>query len=58
MKNVLFNILMVSAWVLMSIMVTAIAIAVAGSWIDPVALVVFVPFTMLIIINIWFGPDY
>jgi hypothetical protein len=49
---------MVSAWVLMSIMVTAIAIAVAGSWIDPVALVVFVPFTMLIIINIWFGPDY
>jgi hypothetical protein len=39
-------------------MVTALAIAVAGSWIDPVALVVFVPFTMLIIINIWFGPDY
>ena len=58
MKNALFNILMVSAWILMSIMVTSIAIAVAGAWIDPVALIVFVPFTMLIIIHIWFGLDY
>ena len=47
--------LIVCAWAIILQMLTLIIFAVANAWIDPSALIVLVPVTMMAICQIWFG---
>ena len=41
------------AWLAILALTTVIVIAVAGAWIEPVALIVLVPVTMMMLLTIW-----
>jgi hypothetical protein len=45
----------VIAWAIILKLTTLILFAVANAWVDPVALIVLVPVTMMALCQIWFG---
>jgi len=59
MKNEFANIfkilIMLFVWLAILAITTVIVIMVAGAWFDPVALLVLVPVTMMLLCTVWFG---
>ena len=51
--NMAKNLVLFFAWLGILVITTVIVIAVAGAWIEPVALVVLVPVTMMLLLTIW-----
>jgi hypothetical protein len=51
--NAAKNIVLFFAWLAILALTTVIVIAVAGAWIEPVALIVLVPVTMMMLLTIW-----
>jgi len=53
--NIFKNLIMLFVWLAILAITTVIVIMVAGAWFDPVALLVLVPVTMMMLCTIWFG---
>ena len=51
--NAARNIVLFFAWLAILAITTVIIVAVAGAWIEPVALIVLVPDTMMMLLTIW-----
>lgn len=51
--NMAKNLVLFFAWLGILVITTVIVIAVAGAWIEPVALIVLVPVTMMMLLTIW-----
>ena len=51
--NMAKNLVLFFAWLAILALTTVIVIAVAGAWIEPVALIVLVPVTMMMLLTIW-----
>ena len=51
--NMAKNLVLFFAWLSILVITTVIVIAVAGAWIEPVALIVLVPVTMMLLLTIW-----
>ena len=51
--NMAKNLVLFFAWLAILVITTVIVIAVAGAWIEPVALIVLVPVTMMLLLTIW-----
>ncbi len=51
--NAARKIVLFFAWLAILALTTVIVIAVAGAWIEPVALIVLVPVTMMMLLTIW-----
>ena len=53
--NIFRNLILMFIWLGILAITTVIIIAVAGAWIEPVALIVLVPVTLMMLCTIWFG---
>jgi len=53
--NIFRNLIMLFIWLAILAITTVIVIMVAGAWFDPVALLVLVPVTMMLLCTVWFG---
>ena len=53
--NIFKNLIMLFIWLGILAITTVIVIMVAGAWFDPVALLVLVPVTMMLLCTVWFG---
>ena len=53
--NIFKNLIMLFIWLAILAITTVIVIMVAGAWFDPVALLVLVPVTMMLLCTVWFG---
>ena len=53
--NIFRNLILMFVWLGILAITTVIIIAVAGAWFDPVALLVLVPVTMMLLCTVWFG---
>jgi hypothetical protein len=53
--NIFKNLIMLFVWLAILAITTVIVIMVAGAWFDPVALLVLVPVTMMLLCTVWFG---
>lgn len=53
--NIFKNLIMLFMWLVILTITTVIVIMVAGAWFDPVALLVLVPVTMMLLCTVWFG---
>jgi hypothetical protein len=53
--NIFRNLIMLFVWLAILAITTVIVIMVAGAWFDPVALLVLVPVTMMLLCTVWFG---
>ena len=51
--NMAIKLVLFFAWLAILVFTTVIVIAVAGAWIEPVALIVLVPGTMMLLLTIW-----
>lgn len=55
MDKVIANAIIALAMLLSTMLVTFIVVAVAGSLVDPVALIVLVPFIMMVLLQVFYG---
>ena len=53
--NIFRNLILMFVWLAILAITTVIVIMVAGAWFDPVALLVLVPVTMMLLCTVWFG---
>ena len=53
--NMLKNLIMFFAWLVILTITTIIIVAVAQTWFDPVALIVIVPVVLMLLCTVWFG---
>lgn len=53
--NIFKNLIMLFIWLAILAITTVIVIMVAGAWFDPVALLVLVPVTTMLLCTVWFG---
>ena len=51
--NIAMKLVLFFAWLAILVITTVIVVAVAGAWIEPVALIVLVPVTMMLLLTIW-----
>lgn len=56
--NIFKNLIMLFIWLAILAITTVIVIMVAGAWFDPVALLVLVPVTMMLLCTVWFGDGH
>jgi hypothetical protein len=56
--NIFRNLIMLFIWLAILAITTVIVIMVAGAWFDPVALLVLVPVTMMLLCTVWFGDGH
>ena len=56
--NIFKNLIMLFVWLAILAITTVIVIMVAGAWFDPVALLVLVPVTMMLLCTVWFGDGH
>lgn len=55
MDKVIANAIIALAMLLSTMLVTFIVVGVAGSLVDPVALIVLVPFIMMVLLQVFYG---